>query len=95
MRGSERIVARGLCVLCLVCLAGGRLEAQESNELREPTEAQIEMNAKAIEAVNQKDYAKAIKLFQASIALGELNITYLNMARTTNTSIDFNASKIG
>lgn len=82
MRGSDRIFARGVCALCFICLLGGDLGAQESSEIREPTEAQVEMNARAIEAVNQKDYAKAIKLFQASIALGELNITYLNMART-------------
>lgn len=82
MRGSDRIFAHALCVLCFICLSGNDLQAQENNEIREPTEAQLEMNAKAIEAVGKKDYAKAIKLFQASIALGELNITYLNMART-------------
>lgn len=69
-------------VMTLLCVSPMLASAQDDQYTREPTEAQLEMNSKAIEAINQKDYAKAIKLFQASIALGELNITYLNMART-------------
>ena len=48
----------------------------------EPTGAQQEMNSKAIAAVNERNFETAITLFKASIELGELNITYLNMGRT-------------
>jgi hypothetical protein len=49
---------------------------------KEATPAQSEMNSKAIEKVEKKEFAAAIDLFEASIRLGELNITYLNMGRT-------------
>lgn len=49
---------------------------------KEATPAQLEMNGKAIEQVEKKEFAAAIDLFEASIRLGELNITYLNMGRT-------------
>jgi len=55
---------------------------EEEIVLKEPTPAQLEMNGKAIEQVDKKDFAAAIDLFEASIRLGELNITYLNMGRT-------------
>ena len=54
----------------------------EAGDLVEPTEGQLEMNGRAIEAVNKNEFKTAIKLFQASIELGPLNITYLNMGRT-------------
>lgn len=56
--------------------------AAEKGELVEPTPAQLEMNGKAIQAVNEQKWDTAIKLFQASIELGKLNITYVNMGRT-------------
>ena len=62
--------------------AGGAASEEGGEEIVTLTPAQLEMNERAVEAVNRNDFATAIKLFQASIALGEANITYLNMART-------------
>jgi hypothetical protein len=47
----------------------------------EPSEAQLEMNEKGVKAIVDGDYDKAARLFQASIDLGKLNITYLNLGR--------------
>lgn len=54
----------------------------KDGDFTEATPAQLEMNEKAIQAVERKEFDKAIDLFEASIRLGELNITYLNMGRT-------------
>lgn len=48
---------------------------------REPTQAQLELNEEGVEAIVAGDYDRAIRLFEASLALGELNITFINMAR--------------
>lgn len=47
----------------------------------EPSEAQLEMNEKGVKAIVDGDFDKAARLFQASIDLGKLNITYLNLGR--------------
>jgi hypothetical protein len=46
-----------------------------------PSEAQLEMNEKGVKAIVDGDFDKAARLFQASIDLGKLNITYLNLGR--------------
>lgn len=46
------------------------------------TTAQLELNHKAVEAVEAKQYEEAIKLFEAALQLGEMNVTYLNLGRT-------------
>lgn len=46
-----------------------------------PSEAQLEMNEKGVQAIVDGDFDKAARLFQASIDLGKLNITYLNLGR--------------
>ncbi len=47
----------------------------------EPTPAQRDLNQRAIEAANAKDFERAVRLFQSSLDLGPLNITYLNLGR--------------
>ena len=73
-------------VLALTTLSGPA-SAQEPPAEREvtvvePSAAQLEMNAKGAEAFLAKDYTRAIDLFRSSLALGELNITYLNLGRS-------------
>ncbi len=72
-------------LLACIAVSGVLLNAHVAlaqDEIRELSDTQFEMNEKAVEAVENKEYEKAIKLYQASIELGEVNITYLNMART-------------
>lgn len=47
----------------------------------EPSNAQLELNNRAVKAIVAKDYPKAVRLFRSSLDLGELNITYVNMGR--------------
>lgn len=75
-----RYKCSSIVMICVLLMSAQVAFAQD--KVRELSDTQFEMNDKAVEAVQNKDYAKAIKLYQASIALGEVNITYLNMART-------------
>ncbi len=45
-------------------------------------EAQLQLNEQGYEASAQGDHEKAARLFRASLDLGELNITYLNLGRS-------------
>lgn len=47
----------------------------------EPTDAQLELNETAVSASLSGDHATAVELFRASLELGALNITYLNLGR--------------
>ena len=47
----------------------------------EPTEAQFKLYEEGAEAFREGQYRKAIDLFEASLHLGKLNITYLNLGR--------------
>lgn len=46
-----------------------------------PSEDQVKLNSAAVEAMLAEDYAKAAKLLEASIELGALNVTWLNLGR--------------
>lgn len=53
----------------------------QANKVVEPTSAQIELNEAGIQAILDKDYALAVQLFDSSLALGPINITYVNRGR--------------
>lgn len=57
-------------------------QAQAQGGFVKPSAEQVAKNAEAIKAVQRGDFNKAIALFEASLELGELNITYLNLGRT-------------
>jgi len=52
----------------------------------EPSDAQLELNALAVQASREGDNEKAIDLFTASLALGDLNVTWLNLGRAYATA---------
>ena len=47
-----------------------------------PTTAQQQLNDQAVEAALAGDIDKAVRLFRASLDLGELNVTHLNLGRS-------------
>lgn len=53
----------------------------QSGDMVEPSAAQLELNNQGVRAIGARKFAEAVKLYQASLALGELNITYVNMGR--------------
>ncbi len=69
-----------LIVACLMWPAA--LSAQEKPRTVELTESQLDLNARALELINQGDPEQAVKLFESSLSLGESNVTYLNLGRT-------------
>lgn len=52
-----------------------------AQEVAEPTGAQVELYQKAVEAYQQEEWTRAIELLRSSLALGELNLVYLNLGR--------------
>lgn len=50
-------------------------------QIVEPSAAQLELNDQGVEAIINRNFAQASRLFQASLDLGELNITYVNLGR--------------
>jgi hypothetical protein len=57
------------------------VSAQES-ALVEPTETQRGYAERAVELIGSGEFERAAGLFRSSLALGELNVTYLNLGRT-------------
>ncbi len=52
-----------------------------SGRLVKPTAAQLELNDAGVQAIIAKDYDLAVQIFNSSLALGPINITYLNRGR--------------
>jgi hypothetical protein len=77
--------SRSLRVLtaCALLLSSSPAVAQkkQNSKFVTPGKAELELNREGIEALNQKDYEKATRLFQTSLDLKALNITYLNYGR--------------
>lgn len=51
------------------------------SDLVEPSTGQQTLNDEGVKAMIDEDYERAVKLLQESLALGDLNITYLNLGR--------------
>lgn len=68
-------LAMALCISAL--LVSPALFAQE----RAPTQAQLELNQEGVQAIIAENYDEAIRLLDASITLGALNITHANLGR--------------
>ena len=83
-RAFASLIAGLLAVIALASSAPAVAQSGTTiNEegFAEPSEAQLEMNEKGVKAIVDGDFDKAARLFQASIDLGKLNITYLNLGR--------------
>ncbi len=73
---------RNLLFSLIFLVSSGLLLAPAlAQEPSEPTQAQRELNDQGIEAIVAEEYMRAVRLFEASLDLGELNITFVNMAR--------------
>ncbi len=77
---AARGLASTLAALVLLSLALSPTAAQAQSTVK-PSEAQFQLYAEGYEAFKAGDYTKAVDLFRASLHLGELNITYLNLGR--------------
>ncbi len=74
----------GLVCLVLVVVAsfvGSPVCAQEQPPIVEPTDAQMQLYDKAAAVFAKEEFDRAVRLFQAALYLGELNMLYLNMGR--------------
>ena len=72
---------RFAAILTVVCVAISAPVAAQDGSFVVPTETQLQLFTQGSEAYQADDYEKAIKLFKASLLVGELNITYLNLGR--------------
>ncbi len=62
-------------------IIGTATTAAAEEDLIEISEGQLDLNERGIESVQEEDYERALRLFRASLDLGELNITYVNLGR--------------
>ncbi len=73
----KRRIFAGIVVCWAVCWAVPAV----AQDFVEPTEAQWELNDKALEAMRQQEYEKAIKLFDAALVVSDVNLFHLNRGR--------------
>ena len=79
---SRSRLLSGAALTCLALTLASPSVAVGQDKVVQPSEAQLELNTKAVEAVGRGDREVAVKLFRSSLELGELNITWLNLGRT-------------
>lgn len=66
----------------LECRLGHLADAIEGVEVElNPSDDQVKLNQSAVEAILAEDYEKAAGLLEASLELGQLNVTWLNLGR--------------
>ncbi len=76
--GVVRRVATSSLLAVVVLVA---LPAAADEDIVQPEKLQFELYQKGSDAYRDGDYKKAIELFEASLAMGPLNLTYLNLGR--------------
>ena len=73
------------CLLLVSCLlVSSTAAAQEGGgdqAFYEPTEEQLDLNDEAVKSLIDGDPERAVTLLKKSLALGEYNVTYLNLGR--------------
>ena len=65
--------------VCLLFAATGALAQDE--DFASLSESQLQLNEEGSEAFKKGNYDEAVRRFEASLLVGELNITYLNLGR--------------
>ncbi len=83
MRHTRLLLAAAACLM--VFALPGWSDAQEdetgSPEIVEPSDRQLKLNNQAVRNIVKGDYAAAVALLEEALALGALNVTYLNLGR--------------
>lgn len=81
-------LVQGLFLVCAALIVGlfpsGEVAAQatpETTQTQQPSQTQVELNEQGIQALADGNYERAIRLFHASLDLGGLNVTYVNLGR--------------
>lgn len=59
----------------------GGAEATQTAEAAKPTDAQLELNDRAVENIIEGNYARAVAQLEEAVLRGEFNILYLNLGR--------------
>lgn len=59
----------------------GSAAAEEKEDLVEVSEGQLDLNDRGVDSIAEGEYERAIRLFEASLDLGRLNVTYTNLGR--------------
>ncbi len=73
--------ATGLLIALAACLLPTLASAQVGGNFARPTQAQLELYMEGKKAFQDEDFSKAIDHFRASLMVGDMNITWLNLGR--------------
>ncbi len=79
---SARTVQRAGFLVTTAAILAMAAPASADDEIVTPKPLQFDLYTQGAEAYKNGEYQKAIDLFEASLAIGELNITYLNLGRS-------------
>jgi tetratricopeptide (TPR) repeat protein len=79
VRAAGTFVTSGVAALIALVSLTTTSWAQTDTEL---TESQLDYNNKGVMLINEGKYDEALGYFQSSLAIGEANVTYLNLGRT-------------
>jgi tetratricopeptide (TPR) repeat protein len=66
----------------IALLLTGPAVAQDAEATTELSRSQLEYNNIGVELINKGEYDEALGYFQSALALGEANVTYVNIGRT-------------
>lgn len=77
---AARRVAEGIVVAMVVVLCSSTAVGQEG-ETVELTETQLDLNERGIEAIEQGEYERAIRLLEAALDIGGVNLIAANLGR--------------
>lgn len=70
-----------ICVGVLLCVFAGHVPASHAQGPAQPSSEQLAFNQQGVNAIIQGNFEEAVSFFAKSLALGELNVTYVNQGR--------------
>ena len=79
---QTRMVSKGVALVALIVCVGLSQEASAQDNFAEPSAEQMQLYESGFEAFKEGQWDKATERFEASLRIGEMNITYLNLGRS-------------
>ncbi len=80
-RGRQRFLSTLIATVSAWTLLWSTHAAAQEETFAEPTKEQMDLYKSGAEAFKAQQWTRAIERFEASLSIGQLNITYLNLGR--------------
>ncbi len=73
--------SKSIAIVTMAVITAAATSAVADEEYVRPTETQLELNQQGLEALSAGEYESAISFFEASLGLGQTNVTLANLGR--------------